>query len=138
MAPPSEHIPSPDKFKAKNGFTFNRLGVRIPTIAISPWIKKGTLVNRPTDEQKPNEYSEFETASIPATVMKLFSLKGRLTARTDFAATFDNLITSELRDDCIETLPSLPNPPEGEVERILNTTIDDTTYHTMVLMCKLN
>lgn len=27
---------------ADNGFTFDQLGIRIPTLAISPWIKKGT------------------------------------------------------------------------------------------------
>lgn len=26
---------------ASNGFTFDQLGIRIPTIAISPWIAKG-------------------------------------------------------------------------------------------------
>ena len=28
------------------GFKFDRLGVRIPTILVSPWIKKGTILSR--------------------------------------------------------------------------------------------
>jgi phospholipase C len=59
---------TPDKFTAgvnSTGtgmeFKFDRLGVRVPAILISPWIPKGTVVNR-----------VFDHASIPATVTKFF------------------------------------------------------------------
>jgi phospholipase C len=42
-------------------FKFDRLGVRVPAILVSPWIPKGTVVNR-----------TFDHASIPATITKLF------------------------------------------------------------------
>ena len=42
-------------------FQFDRLGVRVPAVLISPWIPKGTVVNR-----------VFDHASIPATVTKFF------------------------------------------------------------------
>src|SRR5579863_9173822 len=42
-------------------FQFDRLGVRVPAILISPWIPKGTVVNR-----------VFDHASIPATITKFF------------------------------------------------------------------
>lgn len=42
-------------------FKFDRLGVRVPAILISPWIPKGTVVDR-----------VFDHASIPATITKLF------------------------------------------------------------------
>jgi phospholipase C len=42
-------------------FNFDRLGVRVPAILISPWIPKGTVVDR-----------VFDHASIPATVTKFF------------------------------------------------------------------
>jgi phospholipase C len=42
-------------------FLFDRLGVRVPAILISPWIPKGTVVNR-----------VFDHASIPATISKFF------------------------------------------------------------------
>jgi phospholipase C len=58
----------PDQFKASANatgtgaeFKFDRLGVRVPTILISPWIPKGTVVDR-----------VFDHASIPATVTKFF------------------------------------------------------------------
>jgi phospholipase C len=42
-------------------FAFDRLGVRVPAILVSPWIPKGTVVDR-----------VFDHASIPATVTKFF------------------------------------------------------------------
>ena len=42
-------------------FKFDRLGVRVPAILVSPWIQKGTVVDR-----------VFDHASIPATVTKFF------------------------------------------------------------------
>jgi len=42
-------------------FKFDRLGVRVPSILISPWIPKNTVVDR-----------VFDHASIPATVTKFF------------------------------------------------------------------
>jgi phospholipase C len=43
-------------------FNFDRLGVRVPAILISPWIPKNTVENR-----------VFDHASIPATVARFFS-----------------------------------------------------------------
>jgi len=42
-------------------FRFDRLGVRVPAMLVSPWVPKGTVVNR-----------TFDHASIPATVTKWF------------------------------------------------------------------
>jgi phospholipase C len=42
-------------------FKFDRLGVRVPAVLISPWIPKGAVVDR-----------VFDHASIPATVTKFF------------------------------------------------------------------
>jgi len=42
-------------------FAFDRLGVRVPAVLVSPWIPKGTVVNR-----------IFDHASIPATITKYF------------------------------------------------------------------
>jgi phospholipase C len=58
----------PDKFTASanstgtgSEFKFDRLGVRVPAILVSPWIPKNTVVDR-----------VFDHASIPATVTKFF------------------------------------------------------------------
>jgi phospholipase C len=59
---------TPDQFTATANdtgtgqpFAFDRLGVRVPAILVSPWIPKGTIVSR-----------VFDHASIPATVTKFF------------------------------------------------------------------
>src|ERR1700674_818534 len=68
-----DHVPPPactkDGFIAQpndtgtgRAFEFDRLGVRVPAILVSPWIPKGTVVSGRT----------FEHASIPATVTKFF------------------------------------------------------------------
>jgi len=68
-----DHVPppacTPDGFVAQPNdtgtgmpFAFDRLGVRVPAILVSPWIPKGTVVSGRT----------FEHASIPATVTKFF------------------------------------------------------------------
>ncbi len=67
-----DHVPPPacpvDQFTAPPSdtltgweFKFDRLGVRVPAILISPWIPKGTVVDR-----------VFDHASIPATITKYF------------------------------------------------------------------
>lgn len=60
----------PDKFTASANstgtgmeFKFDRLGVRVPAVLVSPWIPKNTVVDR-----------VFDHASIPATVTKFFQL----------------------------------------------------------------
>jgi len=59
---------TPDQFTASANdtgtgmqFAFDRLGVRVPAILVSPWIPRGTVVNR-----------TFDHASIPATITKFF------------------------------------------------------------------
>jgi phospholipase C len=67
-----DHVPPPacpaDTFHSSQvdpgtgqPFQFDRLGVRVPAILISPWIKAGTVVDR-----------VFDHASIPATITKFF------------------------------------------------------------------
>ena len=67
-----DHVPPPscvkDIFTADGNatgtgvpFQFDRLGVRVPSVLVSPWIPKGTIVNR-----------VFDHASIPATITKFF------------------------------------------------------------------
>ena len=74
-----DHVPppscTPDGFMAQPAdtqtgqpFRFDRLGVRVPAILISPWIPKGTIV---PGVGAPGE-RVFEHASIPATATRLF------------------------------------------------------------------
>ncbi|KAG5629020.1 hypothetical protein H5410_000737 [Solanum commersonii] len=64
---PVTGVPSPDGIVGPDpfDFKFDRLGVRVPTIMISPWIEKGTVVHGPNGSPFPT--SEYEHSSIPAT-----------------------------------------------------------------------
>lgn len=111
-------VPNPDGVKGPGPFFFgfDRLGVRIPTIMVSPWIKKGAVVSRPTG---PSASSEFEHSSIPATIKKMFNLRSNfLTKRDAWAGTFEH-ISSELsspRTDCPELLPDAVPLRRSEVK----------------------
>lgn len=72
-------------------FKFDRLGVRVPAILISPWIPKGGVDNR-----------VFEHASIPATVTEHFlGSYDQRSPREKSAQTFLDLLTAPvMRDDC--------------------------------------
>ncbi|KAM3354787.1 hypothetical protein ACQJBY_025497 [Aegilops geniculata] len=106
---PVEGVPSPDDIVGPPpyNFTFNRLGVRVPAILISPWIEKGTVMHGPNGSPTPT--SQFEHSSIPATVKKLFNLpQDFLTKRDAWAGTFEGVVQTrtEPRTDCPEQLPT--------------------------------
>ena len=78
-------------------FKFDRLGIRVPAILISPYIQRGTIVPGTEDAAKQRI---FEHASIPATVSKHF-LGGQDfgTPREQVAETFLDLLGDNLRPD---------------------------------------
>ncbi|KAL1555197.1 Phosphatidylglycerol/phosphatidylinositol transfer protein [Salvia divinorum] len=105
---PVKGVPSPDGILSPDhfNFKFDRLGVRVPTIAVSPWVKKGTVVHGPNGSPTPT--SEYEHSSIPATVKKLFNLPSPpLTKREQWAGTFQGLFQqlTHPRTDCPLKLP---------------------------------
>jgi phospholipase C len=105
-----DHVPPPactaDGFHAPLSdtggvpFAFDRLGVRVPAILVSPWIAKRTVVPGPEDKAKGRV---FEHASIPATITQHFigDYDGR-TVREKGAETFLDLLTDVMRplSDC--------------------------------------
>jgi phospholipase C len=63
-------------------FAFDRLGVRVPAVLVSPWIEAGTVV-----------HTQFEHASIPATLRALFAPRlPALSARDAMANTFHEIV----------------------------------------------
>lgn len=110
VPPPGDNIPSyPDSFD------FNRLGIRIPTLLISPWLPKGMILSEPPEEQKPADNSEYTLTSIMATARILLGMSsGPLTKRDAWSATFEQVFNlTEPRTDCPEHLPAAPPPAPG-------------------------
>lgn len=107
--PVPDSIPSwPDKY-----VEFDRLGIRIPTMLISPWIPKNMVIQDPLPQFRPAENSRFELTSIMGTVRRLLKIPDvNLTARDAFAARFDYLldILQEPRTDLPKHLPDVYIP----------------------------
>jgi phospholipase C len=77
-------------------FEFDRLGVRVPAVLVSPWVPKATVVPGPGE---PNGRA-FEHASIPRTVTEFFVGKyPDSTVREQGAATFLDLLSDTMRPD---------------------------------------
>ncbi|KAK4419627.1 Non-specific phospholipase C2 [Sesamum alatum] len=117
VATPNHGVPSPDDIVGPDPFffKFDRLGVRVPTILISPWIPKGTVVHGPNGWPFPT--SEYEHSSIPATVRKIFNLSSPpLTRREAWAGTFDGILQTlkQPRTDCPEKLPTPVKIRQGD------------------------
>jgi phospholipase C len=100
-----DHVPppacTPDGYSAgpadtglNYSFHFDRLGVRVPAILVSPWVPKGTVVG---------ENRVFEHASIPATVTNHFiGSYAQSTPREQNAQTFLDLLSlPTMRSDSI-------------------------------------
>jgi phospholipase C len=80
-------------------FDFTRLGVRVPTLLISPWVEKGFV-----EHKGKNRGGEYTHTSIVATLAELWDLDN-LTPRTAWSSTFEHLIVDEFRADTPATMP---------------------------------
>lgn len=112
--PRGDGVPAPDDAVASNGFAFDQLGVRIPTLVISPWIPAGTVVSDALPNEQPTPTSAFESTSVLATANILLGLADEGAAplgdRMAWANTFATIVDSleEPRKDCPEVLSALP------------------------------
>ncbi len=80
---PDGFVAQPADTKTGKPFLFDRLGVRVPAVLVSPWIPKGTVDTR-----------DFEHASIPSTITKLFAPAHQdRSVREQAANTFEDIFT---------------------------------------------
>jgi phospholipase C len=104
--PDSESNPGEEDFK------FDRFGVRVPAILVSPWIQAGTVFRSPTE-------TPYDHTSLLATLRDWLAIpedKMLTSARVAAAPTFEHVLTlKQARTD----LPVIP-PPAAEVRPIDN------------------
>ncbi len=97
VAPPEAVAPGDSITDPENNmyhFDFKRLGVRVPTVIVSPLIPKGTI-----------DHTVYDHTSVPATVENIFGLQP-LTERDKHANTFKHLLSlATLRTDAPTALP---------------------------------
>jgi phospholipase C len=99
VEPPSAVPPDKQSNPGEEGFCFNRFGVRVPTVLVSPYIKPGTVFRSPTDVP-------YDHTSILATIRDWLQIpadKMLKSARVEPAPTFENVLTlSSPRADPLE------------------------------------
>lgn len=100
---PPPACPNPDGKVATGAYPcdFTRLGVRVPAVAVSPWIRRGTVVSKP---------NLFEHSSVPRAIHELFVPGYKpLTKREAFAAPFHSAVLNltSPRTDTV-TVAALP------------------------------
>ncbi len=88
--PDTPYIAQPADTGTLDAFEFDRLGVRVPAILVSPWVAAGSVIN-----------DTFDHASIPATVAEFVDLPpGKRSVREQNANTFlGNLSLATMRAD---------------------------------------
>jgi len=97
-----DHVPppsavAPDASRARpSGFRFDRLGVRVPAILVSPWVAAGHV-----------DHTIYDHTSVPATLKKMFGLPRFLTARDAAANTVDRNFLPAARDVSLTNLRTL-------------------------------
>lgn len=74
VAPPRATPPDKKRPPGQYGFLFNRFGVRVPAVIVSPWIEAGTIC-------RPAGPVPFDHTSVIATVRRCFGLNEPLTER---------------------------------------------------------
>jgi len=85
-------------------FNFQRLGVRVPAVLISPLVGKGVV-----------DHTVYDHTSLLATTKKIFDLPTFLTKRDATANTFEHLFTGSFRDDAPTSLAA---PSKGPVDTV--------------------
>ena len=93
---------------AHASFGFDRLGLRVPAILISPWVAQGVA-----------DDTTYDHTSLPATIKKMFGLPSFLTARDAAAATFDRNFLAQARQVTLTNLSSRLGPagPSAPIPR---------------------
>ena len=84
VKPPAAVVP--DATSAKSHFGFDRLGLRVPAILVSPWVGEGVA-----------DHTTYDHTSLPATIKTMFGLPSFLTARDAAAATFERNFLPQTR-----------------------------------------
>ena len=92
--PPPESIPPEKNVDGSLGFQFNRLGIRVPMVMVSPYIKRNTIIN-----------DMFDHSAFIKTMSDKWNLKA-LTNRDLNAKSFAHVFSDEKRSD----YPDIPEP----------------------------
>jgi len=108
---PSAAVP-PEPPRPGQTFAFDRYGVRVPAVIVSPYVEPGTIFGK-------SSAVPFDHTAIIATVRKRFGISEALTARDAQAPDLDSVLTlprpSNLGPLRLRALPYGPSPETAAV-----------------------
>lgn len=114
-----DHVPPPYAKKPwpndlNNGFAYDLMGPRVPTIMVSPWIKEQSVFRAEGD-------TPFDSTSFAATLLNWFGVPKSLWGlgdRMDVAPTFETVLTSsQLRKNAPTLTPPFDKShPKGKLK----------------------
>lgn len=116
-----DHVPPPAAVPPDDAhpqpFGFDRYGVRVPSVLVSPYIKAGTVLKRPEGSAYP-----YDHTSVIATLRKCFDLGGPLTRRDAVAPDLESALNLEApRQDCpVSVAPLEYKLPDDALEKALS------------------
>jgi phospholipase C len=127
VSPPTATPPQPGSPAGEMGFRFDRLGVRVPTVAISAFTRAGSIISRPVHH-----------AAVIRTLIEKYELGEPLTARDAGAPDLsDALNLSSPRDpgDWPVTTPRpVPEVPSAIDPALAATPLSGLEVHTLGLL----
>mmetsp|Transcript_8767 Transcript_8767/g.12986 ORF Transcript_8767/g.12986 Transcript_8767/m.12986 type:complete len:589 (+) Transcript_8767:72-1838(+) len=121
--PPPKTVPPKENMVGQQDFKFDRLGVRVPTIMISSWTKKNSLVSNTL------QHSSF----ISSLRKKKLNIEEDLTDRDKYAPIipFDDVLSR----DTPRTAPDYPAPGDPNVWPTVTPRKNSVLSHDKILKC---
>jgi len=104
VVPPGDDARNHRRAEHPMDFNFDRLGVRVPVVAVSPYIPAGTLGS----QLFPGKV--FDHSAVIATVAECFNLAGPLTRRDAAIGSIAGVCSLPIPRDSLASAPT-PNPP---------------------------
>jgi phospholipase C len=126
--PPDNHPTTP--------FAFDRYGIRVPAVIISPYIRPGTILRSVANGDLPHHGPPypFDHTSIIAAVRKCFNLQAPLSHRDAVAPDLEICLNLENPDNNPATIEALPYAmTSAELERAMAAPMNDmqvALHHT--------
>ncbi|MCC9307132.1 hypothetical protein LN042_08465 [Kitasatospora sp. RB6PN24] len=115
--PPPTAVPPGDSVDPEHnahGFRFDRQGVRVPAVVVSPWVPDLRSPGVPGQNCNLVDHTQYDHGSLPATVEQLFGLEP-LTQRDRHANHFAHLLSARTPRTAPLTLPDPADPGPREV-----------------------
>ena len=105
MPPWNAACPDSASNPGKEGFTFNRFGIRVPFVAVSPWIQAGTVFRSDSPAGVP-----YDHASMLATLRDWLALPSEKMLTSKRIAAAPHLAQILTLDSARTDIPSIPAP----------------------------